>query len=212
MIAWSIEEALRSGLFKAVIVSTDDAEIAKIAQDFGAEVPFLRPTALSNDEVGVRRVIQHGIEALGEQGRSASYFCSITATAPFLRAEDLRRAFEMLNESGADFCYSLAKYSYPIQRAVRLDSEGRVEMMNPAFMAERSQEMGEAYHDAGQFYWGRRASFLDNELRIPSPASVALILPSHRVQDIDTLDDWIRAEWMCRAMKLANAYRKSVEL
>lgn len=201
MIAWSIETARRSGLFDAVIVSTDDAEIAEVARAWGAEVPFLRPAELSDDRARTRLVIAHAIEAFAGERQAPEYTCCIYATAPFLREADLARGFDLLRDSDAQFAYSVVKYPYPIQRALRINREGRVEMINPDHMRSRSQEMEEAYHDAAQFYWGRSRAFADDSLRIPSPASVPVVLPSHRVQDIDTPEDWVRAEWMFKAMQ-----------
>ena len=200
MIAWSIEAALESGCFDRIIVSTDDEEIAEVARQYGAEVPFLRPLELSDDHTGTIPVIRHAIETINSQGRAVEQACCLYATAPFIRAEDLRRGLEILQGSGGDYAFSVTSYAFPIQRAIRLTPEGRVEMFNPEHFSTRSQDLEEAYHDAGQFYWGRADAWLQGKM-IFSPASLPVMLPRHRVQDIDTPEDWVRAEWLFKAMQ-----------
>ncbi|HTO18661.1 MAG TPA: pseudaminic acid cytidylyltransferase [Pseudomonas sp.] len=200
MIAWSIEAALDSGCFDRVIVSTDDEEIAEVARQYGAEVPFMRPLELSDDHTGTIPVIRHAIEMINSEGRVVEQACCLYATAPFIRAEDLQRGLEILQGSGGDYAFSVTSYAFPIQRAIRLTPEGRVEMFNPEHFSTRSQDLEEAYHDAGQFYWGRADAWLQGKM-IFSPASLPVMLPRHRVQDIDTPEDWVRAEWLFKAMQ-----------
>lgn len=200
MIAWSIEAALECGCFDRVIVSTDDAEIAEVARQHGAEVPFMRPAELSDDHTGTIPVIRHAIEVINAQGRIVEQACCLYATAPFVQAEDLRRGLEILQTSGGDYAFSVTSYAFPIQRAIRITGEGRVEMFNPEHFNTRSQDLEEAYHDAGQFYWGRADAWLQGKV-IFSPASLPVILPRYRVQDIDTPEDWVRAEWLFKAMQ-----------
>lgn len=200
MIAWSIEAALESGCFDRIIVSTDDEEIAEVARQYGAEVPFMRPLELSDDHTGTIPVIRHAIETINSQGRAVEQACCLYATAPFIQAEDLRRGLEILQGSGGDYAFSVTSYAFPIQRAIRLTPEGRVEMFNPEHFNTRSQDLEEAYHDAGQFYWGRADAWLQGKM-IFSPASLPVMLPRHRVQDIDTPEDWVRAEWLFKAMQ-----------
>lgn len=198
MIAWSISAALDSGCFSRVIVSTDDAEIAGVARDCGAEVPFLRPATLSDDHTPTSPVIAHAISACGVTDPAAAV-CCLYATAPFVQAADLRRGLELLESSGAEFAFSVTSYAFPIQRALRLTPAGRVEMFQPEHFATRSQDLQEAWHDAGQFYWGRAAAWTSGR-PIFGPDSLPVRLPRHRVQDIDTPEDWERAEWLLRAM------------
>lgn len=200
MIAWSIEAALDSGCFDRIIVSTDDDEIAKVARQYGAEVPFMRPLELSDDHTGTIPVIRHAIEVINSQGRTVEQACCLYATAPFIKPEDLQRGLEILQGTGGDYAFSVTSYAFPIQRAIRLTPEGRVEMFNPEHFTTRSQDLEEAYHDAGQFYWGRADAWLQGKL-IFSPASLPVMLPRHRVQDIDTPEDWVRAEWLFKAMQ-----------
>jgi N-acylneuraminate cytidylyltransferase len=200
MIAWSIEAALSSNCFDKVIVSTDDEEIAEVASIQGAMVPFMRPSELSGDYIGTHPVIRHAIEWLQKQGEIPEQVCCIYATAPFVRAHDIQKGLELLKKNGNDYTFSVTSYAFPIQRALRLTSEGRVEMFYPEKFNTRSQDLQEAYHDAGQFYWGKINAWLE-EKPIFSSDSAPVILPRHRVQDIDTHEDWARAEWLFKAMK-----------
>lgn len=199
MIAWSIEVALQSGCFDLVVVSTDDYEIASVARELGASVPFMRPPELADDYTGTIPVISHAIKQLDAQGLGVRQACCIYATAPFLLSEDLRSGLQLLEENNCSYAFSVTSYGFPIQRAVRITSGGRVEMFSPEHFNTRSQDLEEAYHDAGQFYWGQASAWLSGKV-IFTPESSPVLLPRHRVQDIDTPDDWARAEWMFKAM------------
>lgn len=203
MIAWSIEAALQSSCFDQVVVSTDDAEIAEVARQHGATVPFMRPAELSDDHTGTIPVIRHAVEWFNAQGRAVEQVCCLYATAPFVRVEDIQRGLKILDETGSDYAFSVTSYPFPIQRAIRITSAGRVEMFNPEHFNTRSQDLEEAYHDAGQFYWGRASAWLQGKM-IFSPDSAPVLLPRHHVQDIDTPEDWLRAEWMFKAMQAQN--------
>jgi len=205
IIAWSIEAALKSGCFDKVIVSTDDQEIADISRQHGAEVPFIRPEKLSDDYAGTLPVICHALEWLLNDGIKVDRVCCIYATAPFLRPSDLRSGFEYLvQDESLDFIFSATKYSFPIQRALKINSMGRVEMFQPEHFETRSQDLEEAYHDAGQFYWGTSQAWIEQKA-IFSSNSAAHLLPTERVQDIDTPEDWERAEVMYQVMKTQGA-------
>jgi len=206
MIAWSIEAALRSKCFDKVVVSTDDPKIAQISAQYGAEVPFMRPDELSDDYTGTTPVIQHAIKWHQQNGLSPDNVCCVYATAPFISPMDLSKGLEILERQKVEYVFSATTYPFPIQRAIRLDSNGRVEMLNPDHFTTRSQDLEELYHDAGQFYWGRADAWL-NERIIFSKTSKVILLPSHRVQDIDTQEDWYRAEWMFKSMQAeTNSY------
>ncbi|MBH2032230.1 MAG: pseudaminic acid cytidylyltransferase [Pseudomonadales bacterium] len=200
MIAWSIEAALQSDCFDQVIVSTDDEEIAKVALHHGAIVPFMRPAELSGDHTGTIPVIRHAIEWFNAKGETVDQVCCLYATAPFVNPEDIRRGFAILTDIGCDYAFSVTSYAFPIQRAIHLNNEGRVEMFNSEHFNTRSQDLVEAYHDAGQFYWGRANAWLQGRM-IFSPGSMPVVLPRHHVQDIDTPEDWVRAEWLFKAMQ-----------
>lgn len=200
MLAWSIEAAQKSGCFDRIIVSTDDAEIAAVALQYGAEIPFMRPDRLSDDYTGTTAVIQHAVEWLIAHGDDVSEACCLYATAPFVTARDLRQGHELLLQSGAEYVFSITSYPFPIQRALRVTEQGRVALFQPEHADTRSQDLEEAYHDAGQFYWGTREAWLGAKA-IYADHSVPIVLPRYRVQDIDTLEDWERAVWMFEAMR-----------
>jgi N-acylneuraminate cytidylyltransferase len=196
IIAYSIEAALGSGLFDRVIVSTDDDEIAAVALRHGAETPFRRPAALSDDHTGTNAVARHAIGWFDQVGQPVTEICCLYATAPFVKPDDLRAARTLLRED-LDFVFAATRFRFPVQRALVHNEQGLVEPMFPQWIASRSQDLQEAVHDAGQFYWGWPSSFQRHE--VPFLARAATYdLPSHRVQDIDTLDDWTRAELLHR--------------
>lgn len=201
MIAWPIAAALESGCFDRVIVSTDDEEIAEVASCHGAEVPFVRPPELSDDHTGTVPVVRHAIEWFSEHEQMPVQVCCIYATAPFVRADDIRRGLDVLASAGSDYAFSVTSYPFPIQRAMRITSQSRVEMFNPEYFNTRSQDLEEAYHDAGQFYWGRAAAWLTGKV-IFGPHAAAVRLPRYRVQDIDTTEDWQMAEYLFRIINL----------
>ena len=194
LIAYSIEVALKSKLFDKVIVSTDDKEIATIAKKYGADVPFIRPKELSDDFTGTQDVINHTLEYLKKNNETYDYVCTIYATAPLLQEKYLIEGFEKLKESTAVNAFSATSMPFPIQRTFKLNTNGRCEMFTPEHYMTRSQDLEEAYQDAGQFYWKR----LDKESSeiMFGKDSIPVILPRHLVQDIDTLEDWRRAEIM----------------
>ena len=200
MIAYSIEAALQSDCFDKIIVSTDDLEIAKVAERYGAEVPFMRPSELSNDYSGTIPVIGHAIEWLKEQEFDPKLVCCLYATAPFVTAEYLQQGLDQIVELGAAYAFTVTSYAFPIQRAIKLNPELGVEMFDTNNFNTRSQDLEEAWHDAGQFYWGRVDAWLTEKM-IFGPESSPVILPRHLVQDIDTPEDWDRAEWMFKAMQ-----------
>lgn len=193
MIAWSIEAAKSSGLFDRIIVSTDDAEIAEVAKQWGAEVPFMRPEALSNDHAGTTPVIAHATQWALAQGMDVEAVCCIYATAPFVQVDDLKRGWEALESGDWDYAFTVTDFSAPIFRAFRQTKEGGIEMFYPEHFAARSQDLPVALHDAGQFYWGRPAAWIEGK-RIFDHRSKPVLIQRWRVQDIDTPDDWERAE------------------
>ena len=184
-------------MFEKVVVTTDDEEIASIAKECGAEVPFLRPAELSDDFSGTTDVVNHAIEYLESQGESYKYICTIYATAPLLKKQYLIQGYEELKKSSAINAFSATSMPFPIQRTFKLNSAGRCQMFTPQHYMTRSQDLEEAYQDAGQFYWtNRELEKTSTNKVIFSDISIPIILPRHLVQDIDTLEDWKRAEYM----------------
>ena len=197
MIVRSIRTALDSGLFEQVVVSTDDAEIAELALAHGAQVPFLRPAELADDFTGTAAVIVHALQQLP----AFDYACCVYATAPLLQARFLRQGFELLQQHpDKAFAFSVCSFGFPVQRALTLDGQGALTALYPEFRNTRSQDLPEAFQDAGQFYWGRSEAWLRGDV-LYSPASLPVLLPRHLVQDIDTLEDWKRAEYLYAALK-----------
>lgn len=195
MIAWSILAAQASKCFDRIIVSTDDEEISQIAISEGCDVPFIRPPELSDDHAGTVPVIAHAVEWALENGIQANHICCIYATAPFVDPVDIRRGAEVLDREVCDYVFPVASYEATIQRAIRINGEGKAEMFYPEHYTTRSQDLEHAYHDAAQFYWGTRSAWLERKA-IFLADSVPIILPRSRVQDIDTEEDWRYAELM----------------
>lgn len=143
MIAYPIRAALLSGLFDRVIVSTDDEEIASVARELGAEVPFMRPAALADDHAGTVAVIQHALRELAATGDHPEYTCCLYATAPFVLPEKLREGFELLAaRPDKDFAFTVSDYAAPVQRALRVNADGGVESLYPEYQQTRSQDLG----------------------------------------------------------------------
>ncbi len=193
MIGHSIAAAVSSGLFDRIVVSTDDEEIAAIAREHGAEIPFMRPAEIADDAASTAQVMHHAVELLQTEAQPLSAVCCIYATAPFIRPQDLAEGLEVFAEGNWNYTFSATSFAFPIQRAFRLTPDGGVEMFQPQHLATRSQDLEHAYHDAGQFYWGSADVWL-TEQPIFSRQSAAILLPRSRVQDIDTEEDWAAAE------------------
>jgi pseudaminic acid cytidylyltransferase len=198
MLAWSVEAAWASGCFDAVVVSTDDHEIAEVARACGAGVPFMRPAELSDDHTGTMAVVRHCIGHFADTAKPASHTCCIYATAPFLDPADLRAGLDMLLHEGADYALAVTSYAFPIQRAVRIGVDHRLTMFAPEQFQTRSQDLEPAWHDAGQFCWGVSDAWAQGR-GIFAGNAVAVPLPRRRVQDIDTPEDWARNSHSVRA-------------
>jgi pseudaminic acid cytidylyltransferase len=198
MIARAIATARGSGLFEHVVVSTDDAGIAEVAREAGAELPFERPPELADDLTPTAPVIAHAVRRCQELGWIVSHACCIYPCVPLLSANDMAQALQLALDSGADFAYPVTEYAHPIQRAMRRLPGGQMQFLQPAHELTRTQDLERTYHDAGQFYWGRATAWLARK-RMHS-AGVGYPIPHWRVVDIDTEDDWKRAELIFRAL------------
>jgi len=197
LIAYSIKAAKKSKLFDKIIVSTDDEEIANIAKEYGADIPFLRPKELSDDFTTTADVINHAINYLENKGEHVAYVCTIYATALFLQEKYLKEGYKKLQNSDAVNAFSATSMPFPIQRTFKLDEHGRCKMFLPEHYMTRSQDLEEAYQDAGQFYWTNRQRQKQTKNQVMfSDISIPIILPRYLVQDIDTQEDWQRAEYM----------------
>lgn len=199
MIAWSIDAAIKSGIFEKIIVSTDDQEIAEIAIAYGAEVPFIRPSNISDDYTNTTDVISHACNWAKDEGLSIETVCCLYATAPFVRASDLKKAYEVLNSGDWQYVFSTGEYSSPIFRSFKKENEGGVKMFFPEHFETRSQDLPQALFDAGMFYMATSNAWIEN-LRIFDSHSYPIIIPSYRIQDIDTPQDWDRAEILAKIL------------
>lgn len=200
MIARAIEIAKKTMLFNQIVVSTDDESIAKLAQYYGAVTPFIRPSYLADDHSGTAEVVAHAISELTLNYPAIEYVCCIYPCVPLLMPQDLIRSYEMISNSDLDFVFPVIKYPHPIQRGFRLGLRGSVNFIFPEHEMTRTQDLEPTYHDAGQFYWGKAESWLSGK-RMHSDGA-GMLIPSWRVVDIDTPDDWHRAELLYRALCL----------
>tara|TARA_B100000519_G_C14219452_1_gene426791 strand:+ start:130 stop:825 length:696 start_codon:yes stop_codon:yes gene_type:complete len=204
MISYSIKVALKSKIFQRVIVSTDDNEIAKVSESFGAEVPFIRPKNISDDFATTGDVMSHATKWLKENVNHLASVCCIYATAPFIKKDDLIKAYNLFKENEWSFVFSATSFPFPIQRAIKLNEEGSIKMFQPEHFESRSQDLTESFHDAGQFYFGKPESWINRDKIFLANSSI-FILPRWRVQDIDTTEDWSYAE------KLFNIIDKKID-
>lgn len=195
MIAHSIQTALQSTLFDRVVVSTDDDRIAEVARVVGAEVSFVRPAELADHHTGTSPVVDHALRWLFDHGDHPEWVCCMYATAPFIRVKYLMEGFEWVASGRAASAFAVTTFPHPIERAWHLDEAGFLEMIWPEHRMTRSQDLPPAYHDAGQFYWSSALGFLEHKRFSVSPVHPVLI-PRHLAQDIDTPEDWERAEVM----------------
>ncbi len=197
MLAWAIEAAKKSNLFAHVIVSTDDNEIAQIARTQGAEIPFMRPPALADDHTPTVPVIAHAVYACRQLGWDVQHACCIYPATPFLQASDVDAAFKLMLARNADFVYPVTEYAHPVQRAMRRTPGGSMQFLDPDSELTRTQDLENMYHDAGQFYWGRASAWLEGKKM--HTAGMGMPIPNWRVIDIDSEDDWLRAELLFKA-------------
>jgi N-acylneuraminate cytidylyltransferase len=193
IIAYSIEAALKSNLFDEVMVSTDDEEIAAIAIQYGAKVPFMRSTKNADDYAGTVDVLLEVLTEYEKQNTTFNNVCCIYPTAPFVSPDRLSEAYKMLNEKQYDSVFPICAFSFPILRALQLTNNNKVSMIWPENMTKRSQDLVPAYHDAGQFYWCKTLS-LTTDRKLYTDNSGAIVLNETEVQDIDNESDWLIAE------------------
>lgn len=199
IIEYSIQAALQAEVFDRVMVSTDSDPIAELAIAAGAEAPFRRPLELADDFTPTIPVIRHAIQSIETVADPIEFCCCLYPTAPFVTVSDLRLGLEKLQQHpAAEFAFPITTFSFPIFRSLQFDGD-KLAMFFPEYENTRSQDLPEAWHDAGQFYWGTARAWQE-ATGIYSNASVGIPIPRYRVQDIDTLEDWVRAEAMFRAL------------
>ncbi|XOV92289.1 MAG: pseudaminic acid cytidylyltransferase [Bacteroidota bacterium] len=193
IVSYSIEIALKSGLFDEVMVSTDDDEIAEISKSFGASVPFLRSKKKSDDFATTVDVIQEVLRSYSEIKKHFDYVCCIYATAPLINVESIIKGFDKLVREKRVSVFPVVEFSYPIWRGVSIKEGGKVEMIWPKFLNARSQDLDKVYHDAGQWYWINNELFASDR-NLFSANSGCIELSEMNVQDIDNETDWLLAE------------------
>lgn len=200
LIAYAINAAKESGAFSEIIVSTDSEEIAQVATEYGATVPFMRPNDLADDYTSTAKVMQHAFKWLLENGSVMQYGCCIYATAAFVRPEFLRKGYQIIRNKKVSSAFAVTSYEFPIFRSLKINDAGYLEMLWSEHELTRSQNLPEAYHDAGQFYWVEIKRFLRTH-QFYSPDALPVMIPRYLVQDIDTEEDWVRAELMYQASR-----------
>lgn len=201
IIAYSIEAALNSSVFDEVMVSTDDEEIAGVARQYGASVPFLRSAETSNDYATTVDVLLEVVNKYKEKCKVFDTICCLYSTAPFVTSDRLKEASSKISET-IDACFTIVQYSYPIQRSLRINENEYVEMKFPEHLKSRTQDLEKVYHDAGQFYFVKTDALV-NEKTVWCKRTAPLILSELEVQDLDTLTDWQLAEMKYQLLKKA---------
>ena len=192
LLCYSVEAALAAGCFDEVMVSTEDGEIAQIAREAGASVPFFRSEETAGDFATTSDVLREVLLRYAENGERFEAACCLYPTAPFLTGERLRDAMERLTGSNADTVMSAVKFSFPPQRGMLLE-DGFLRLQYPEHRNTRSQDLPPVYHDCGQFYCFRTGPFLRSG-NIIGDTVLPYILPETEVQDIDTQEDFELAE------------------
>jgi pseudaminic acid cytidylyltransferase len=207
MIAWSIETARDSGLFSHIIVTTEDDEIANVANNYGAITPFRRPHNLSDDFTPTVPVISHAVTECLKLGWKIEYACCIYPCAPFIDINDLHLALDLIKKTNSKFIYPVVEYSHPIHRAMHRSNTGKMKFVFEDCELSRTQDLQKSYHDAGQFYWGEINSWIAN-FKMHTDG-ITLVIPSWRTVDIDSEDDWKRAEILYKFIHGQNKKNKS---
>ena len=193
IIAYSIEAALKSGLFDEVMVSTDDKEIADIAQQFGAKIPFFRSTKNSDDQATTIDVLLEVLKEYSKEKIEFDYGCCIYPAAPFVTPELIEKFFQKLKEGKWDSIIPVVEYGHPIFRALTLKDDDKLEFINKKSIHSRTQDLKKSYHDSGQFYWFNINRLLKHKtLFMKNTTSIQVA--RDKVQDIDNEDDWGIAE------------------
>lgn len=198
-IVHAIDAAKDAGIFDLILVSTDDAEIAKVAEQYGAAVPFMRPAEISDDHATTLDVIKHTLDWTVSKGYNVEALCCIYPINPFLEVTDLQKSYDLLQQKDVQYSFPITEFPSVIQRAIKLNTSGRLEMFNPETYLARSQDLEPAFYDAGQFYWGKPEAFA-KKIPVYSKNAVPLIIPQWRVVDVDTEEDWQRAELIYKAL------------
>lgn len=200
IIAYSIETALKTGLFSEVMVSTDDEEIAEIARQYGASVPFMRSAKNADDYATTKDVLLEVLAQYQNMGKIFDYICCLYPTAPLIQAASIMQVFSLLKNSDADMIMPIVRFSYPVQRAYTLAENNEITMLYPEYARTRSQDLTPVFHDSGSFYWYKKSFFTPNGI----PKRLGFELSELEVQDIDNLSDWKLAELKYQVLQNAD--------
>ena len=192
VVAWAILASQESKLFDYIVISTDDNEIKLIAEQYGAIAPFVRPAEISDDYTPTVPVIAHAIKEIDRLYRHVEYACCIYPCSPLLASDDLVKAFNILESTGVDFVYPVVEYPHSIYRSMEQSKDGKMEFLYPQYELTRTQDLKKTYHDAGQFYWGKAEAW--KGLKKMHTNGLGMEIPSYKTVDIDTEDDWKKAE------------------
>lgn len=203
MISRAIGIAQQSGLFSHIVVSTDDPEIAAISRQVGALTPFVRPPELSDDLTPTVPVIAHAVQSCIGLGWAVQQVCCIYPCVPLLHTGDMAQALDLLVSKEVDFVYPVTAFAHPVQRAMRRLGTGQMQFLQPEYEMTRTQDLEKTFHDAGQFYWGQSSAWLAHKKMHTD--GLGLPIPNWRVVDIDTEDDWKRAELIFHAIAAETA-------
>lgn len=195
MLAYSIEAAMATNLFDEVMVSTDDDEIAEVARQYGAKVPFMRSSETANDFATTADVLHEVIDKYRELGREFDNFCCVYATAPMVQSKDIISAYNRLQSSDFTIVYPVVQFSYPIWRCLDLAEDGSMKRHWPEYENSRSQDLPKEYHDTGTFYWHKTKKWLAGNIKVGG-----IEVDETTVQDIDTETDWKIAEMKYRLL------------
>lgn len=197
ILAYSIENALATGLFDEVMVSTDDPEIMNVAKAFGASVPFVRSEKTANDFASLADVIHEVVDKYAEKGQTFDNMCCILATCPLVKPSYITEAYQKLITSDFISVYPVVQFSYPILRSLKMDEHGEVSMNWPEYARTRSQDLAPAYHDSGTFYWHKVDAWMSGKRK-----GGGIVIAEDLVQDIDTEEDWRMAELKYQLMNV----------
>ena len=200
IIAYSIETAIASNIFDEVMVSTDDLEIAEVAKEYGATIPFMRSSKNADDYSTTVDVLEEVINRYKNEGKYFDYGCCIYPTAPFIKPTTLELAYQKLIQNNYDTVFPVVAFSAPIQRALKINSEDRMELFYPEYLNYRSQDLEPAFHDAGQFYWFKTDEILKQK-KLWTANTGVIKISEMEVQDIDSYTDWELAEMKYKILK-----------
>jgi len=201
IIAWSIKCAKEAKIFNKIIVSTDDKKIAKIAKNFGAEVPFIRSSRFSKNSVGIIEVVSDAIKWLLKSNVKVKNVCCIFPTAPLMKPQDIRLAYKKLIKNNFQYVFSTTTFPSSIYKSLSFSKKNtNLKICFPQKFKKKTNENSLFFYDAGQFYWGKKDTWKKKK-KIFSSLSATVEIPRWRAQDINNSKDWIVAQQLFKGLK-----------